>query len=101
MLNDRGEQTENTQGNEAGTKDQCTMRQIEPCMQASPLKVSIELPDPEPKSDQRERGPDPRHQRAFRRLAIAFPGEFVGNIGGDRLVAHRRCPWLARGSRSL
>ena len=65
-------------------------------MQTRPLEVSLKFSDSESKSDQGEGGPNPRHQRPLCGLAIAFPREFVGNIGGERPVAHQRCPRLAR-----
>src|SRR4051812_12944836 len=101
MLNKCGEQPENAHDNEAGTENQRAVGEIEPSMQTSPPEVSVELSDSEPKPDQRESGPDPRHQRTFCGLAVAFLREFVGKIGGKRLVAHRRSPWLARRSTSL
>src|SRR5262249_7885310 len=96
MLNDRGEQPENSHDDEAGTENQRAMRKIEPRMQTCPLEVGVDLSDTEPKLDQRESGPDPRHQRTFCRLAIAFPRELVGKVVGKLLVAHRLFPWLAR-----
>ena len=96
MLNDRGEQPENSHHNEAGTENQRAVRKIEPRMQTCPLEVGVDPSDTEPKPDQRESGPNPRHQRTLCRLAIAFPRELVGNVVGKRLVAHRLFPWLAR-----
>jgi hypothetical protein len=49
VLNDRGEQTENTHDNKARTKNQRAVRDIELRMQTTPMKVLVELPDPEPK----------------------------------------------------
>ena len=57
---------------------------------AGRVQIGRELADAEPEADQRERGADPCHQRPFRGLAIAFPREFVGDVGDDGLVGHRR-----------
>src|SRR3954454_24247676 len=101
MPNDRGEQPENSHDNEAGTENQRAVRKIEACMQTCPLEVSVDLSDSEPKPDQRESGPNPRHQRTLCGLTVAFPREFVRKVGGKRLVAHRRSTRLARRSASL
>ncbi len=101
MLNNCGEQPENSHDNEAGTENQRAVRKIEPCMQTCPLEVSVELSDSEAKPDQRESGPNPRHQRTLCGLAVAFPREFVGKVGGKRLVAHLLSPRLARHTASL
>jgi hypothetical protein len=96
MLNDRGKQPENSHDDEAGTENQRAVRKIEPRMQTSPLEVSVELSDSEPKPDQSKSGPNPRHQRTLCRLAVAFPREFVGKVRGKRPVTHRLTPQLAR-----
>ncbi len=101
MLNNCGKQPENSHDDEAGAENQRAVREIEPCMQTSPLEVSVELSDSEPKPDQRESGSNPRHQRTLCRLAVAFLREFVGKVGGKRLVAHRLFSRLARCTASL
>ena len=78
MLNDRGEQPENSQNDEAGTKNQRAVRKVEPCVHTRSLEVSVELSDAEPKPNQREGRPDPSHQSTFCGLAVTFPREFVG-----------------------
>src|SRR3954451_6148825 len=75
VLHNCGEQPENSHNNETGTEYQCAVWKIEPCMQACSLEVSIELSDSEPKPDQREGSPNPRHQRALCSLAVALPCE--------------------------
>ena len=57
MLNNCGEQPENSHDNEAGPENQRAVRKIEPCMQTCRLEVSVELSDSEPKPNQREGGP--------------------------------------------
>ena len=101
MLNNCGEQPENSHDNEAGTENQRAVREIEPCMQTSSLEVGVELSDSESKPDQRESGPNSRHQRTSCRFAVAFPREFVGKVGGKWLVAHQLFPRLARCAASL
>src|SRR6185312_6556516 len=96
MLNDSGEQPENSHNNEAGSKNQGAVRKIEPCVQICLVKVSVELSDSESKPDKREGCTNPRHQRALRGLAVAFPREFVGQAGANRLVAHQQSPRFTR-----
>jgi hypothetical protein len=51
VLNNCGEQAENSHDNEAGTENQRAVREIEPSMETGSLEISVELPDTEPKPD--------------------------------------------------
>src|ERR1700722_10925452 len=58
-------------------------------VQTGLVDVGGELADAGTKTNERKRRANPRHQRSLGSLAIALFRKLVGNVGDDRLVAHR------------
>ncbi len=91
MLDNRGEETEDAEGDKTQSENQCGMDMFVAPAHAKFFHQDIpEFGDTEPEPDQREAGANPRHKSSVGRLAGALLGEFIRDLRALRKLVHFR-----------